>query len=87
MTGLASLVDLLFTFYIFLIFARVILSFARIDPYHPVAQWIMRLTEPLLGPIRNLMPQTGMVDFSPMIAMFVLIVLRQIVLMFLQSIQ
>jgi YggT family protein len=85
MTGAATLVDLLFTFYIFLIFARVILSWARIDPYHPVAQWIYRLTEPVLGPIRNIMPQTGMVDWSPMIAMFVLIILRQIVLVFLQS--
>ncbi len=85
MTGLAALVDLLFTLFIFLIFARVILSMARIDPYHPVAQWVYRLTEPLLGPIRNIMPRTGMIDWSPMIAMFLLIILRQIVLMFLQS--
>jgi YggT family protein len=85
MTGLATLVDLLFTLYIFVIFARVILSWARIDPYHPVVQGIFRLTEPLLAPIRNLMPQTGMVDWSPMIAMFVLIILRQVVVTLLQN--
>ena len=79
------MVDLLFTLYIFVIFARVIMSWVRVDPYHPVAQWIFRLTEPLLGPIRNMMPQTGMVDWSPMIAMFVLIILRQVALMLLQS--
>jgi YggT family protein len=85
MTGIATVVDLLFTVYIFVIFARVIMSWARIDPYHPVAQWIYRLTEPLLGPIRNMMPQTGTVDWSPMIAMFILIILRQVVGMVLQS--
>ena len=85
MTGIAFVVNLLFTLYIFVIFARVIMSWARVDPYHPVAQWIFRLTEPLLGPIRNMMPQTGMVDWSPMIAMFVLIILRQVALMLLQS--
>ncbi len=85
MTGLAALVDILFTLYTFVIFARVILSWARIDPYHPVAQVIYRLTEPILAPIRNLMPQTGMMDWSPMIAMFVLIILRQVVLTLLQS--
>jgi len=85
MTGLAQLVDLLFTLYTFLIIARVFLSWARISPYHPVAEWIYRLTEPVLGPIRNMMPQTGVFDWSPMIAMFALIILRQIVLMFLSS--
>ena len=85
MTGIATVVDLLFTLYIFVIFARVIMSWARIDPYHPVAQWIYRLTEPLLGTIRNMMPQTGTVDWSPMIAMFILIILRQVVGMVLQS--
>jgi YggT family protein len=83
MTGLAALIDLLFTLYTFLIIGRVFLSWARISPYHPVAEWIYRLTEPLLGPIRNMVPQTGMFDWSPMIAMFVLIVLRQIVFMLL----
>ena len=85
MTGLATLVDILFTLYIFVIFARVILSWVRIDPYHPVAQGIFRLTEPLLAPIRNLMPQTGMVDWSPMIAMFVLIIFRQVVVTLLRN--
>jgi YggT family protein len=85
MMGLASLIDLLFTLYTFVIFARVILSWARVDPYHPVAQVIYRLTEPLLAPIRNMMPQTGMMDWSPMIAMFVLIILRQVIITLLQS--
>jgi YggT family protein len=85
MAELTTLVDFLFTLYFLLIIGRVFLSWARISPYHPVAEWIHRLTEPLLGPIRNMMPPTGMFDWSPMIAMFVLIILRQIVLTLLYS--
>jgi YggT family protein len=85
MTGLVQLVNLFFTLYTFLIFGRVLLSWARISPYHPVAEWIYRLTEPVLAPIRNMMPQTGMVDWSPMIAMFALMILRQIVVMLVLS--
>ena len=85
MTGLASLIDILYTLYIFLILGRSLLSWGNISPYHPVVQWIYRLTEPILAPIRNMLPQTGAVDWSPMIAVFGLIILRQIVVMILLS--
>lgn len=81
MTGLASLVDALFTLYMFLIIGRVLLSMTNVNPYHPVMQWIIRLTEPLLSPIRNMMPRTGTVDWSPMIAVFGLFIVQQIVKM------
>jgi YggT family protein len=83
MAGLASLVDLLFTLYTFVIIGRVLLVMANVNPYHPVMQWIFRLTEPVLRPIRNLMPRTGMVDWSPMVAVFGLFILQQIIRMIL----
>jgi YggT family protein len=79
MAGLASLIDLLFTLYTFLIIGRVLLVMANVNPYHPVMQWIIRLTEPVLSPIRNMMPRTGMVDWSPMVAVVGLFILQQIV--------
>jgi YggT family protein len=83
MSGLVSLIDLLFTLYTFLILARVMLSWTRVSPYHPVAEWIYRFTEPLLAPIRNMLPPSGTIDWSPMIAMFVVMILQQLVLMLL----
>ena len=83
MAGLASLVDLVFTLYTFLIIGRVLLVMANFNPYHPVMQWIFRLTEPVLSPIRSLMPRTGMVDWSPMVAVFGLFILQQIIRMIL----
>lgn len=45
-----------------------------LEPYHPARQFTIRLFEPLLAPIRRLLPQGGMLDFSPL----VLIILVQL---------
>ena len=77
---LAYVVDIAFEVYIFILFARVICSWIRVNPYGKVFQFIFSLTEPLLAPIRRLMPKTMMLDFSPMILMFVLILLQRLLL-------
>ena len=77
---LAYVVDSAFEVYIFILFARVICSWIRVNPYGKVFQFIFSLTEPLLAPIRRLMPKTMMLDFSPMILMLVLILLQRLLL-------
>jgi YggT family protein len=57
-----------------LVIVQVALSYFM-SPFHPVRQAIDRLVEPLLAPIRRLLPQTGMLDFSPLI----LIILVQLI--------
>ena len=49
-----------------IVLAHVILSYFM-DPYHPVRAFIDRLVEPLLAPIRRVVPLLGMMDFSPVI--------------------
>jgi len=62
----------------------VILSWLRFDPYHPVSTLVHQITEPILAPIRRLLPPTGMIDFSPLVALVLLqviqVALRQILL-------
>ncbi len=57
-----------------LLIASVVLSYFM-SPFHPVRQTIDRIVQPLLIPIRRILPQTGMIDFSPL----VLIILLQII--------
>jgi len=57
-----------------LILLKVILSYFM-DPFHPIRQSIDRLIEPLLRPIRQVVPSFGRFDFSPLI----LLILVQIV--------
>ncbi len=63
--------------YIIALFAQAILSWVAPHGGHgnPVAAILYYLTEPLLRPIRRLLPDTGMIDFSPMAAMIGLYVL------------
>ena len=59
--------------------ARVILSwFPNVDRSNPLIQILFTVTEPVLRPIREMMPQTGMVDLSPLIVFLVIQVLMTI---------
>jgi YggT family protein len=49
------------------VFARVILSFLDPAGRSPFAGFIISTTEPILAPVRRLLPRTGMIDFSPLI--------------------
>jgi len=53
-------------------FARIILSWIGYNPNNPLHNIIHEITEPILAPIRQILPRFGMFDFSPMIAIFVL---------------
>ena len=77
---LAYVIDIAFEVYIFLIFARVICSWIRVNPYGKIYQLIFSMTEPLLAPIRRLMPRTMMLDFSPIILMIFMIVLQRLLI-------
>ena len=63
-----------------LVISRVLLSWINPRFEGPVARFLYETTEPLLSPIRRVLPQTGMIDFSPLILMLVLGVLVRLVL-------
>jgi YggT family protein len=65
---------------VLLVIAHVILSYFM-DPYHPVRAFIDRLVDPLLNPIRRIVPLVGMFDFSA----FILIILVQLIAYLLES--
>jgi YggT family protein len=52
-----------------LIFARIILSWVNVGGYQ-IRDLVFRLTEPMLAPVRRLMPDTAGFDLSPMIVLF-----------------
>ncbi len=84
--GVLGLVQLLFDLYIIVLLARVLLSWVQVDPRNPLVNLIHQLTEPLLAPIRRMLPPSGPLDFSPMVALIVVWVAEQIVLTLLRSV-
>jgi YggT family protein len=65
-----------------LLLARVLLSwFPNVDRSNPIIQLLYDITEPVLRPIRELLPQTGMIDFSPLILFLVIQVMMRLLIM------
>ena len=77
MLALAQTVQLLFTAINILILIRILLTWApmagiQIDPYNPVVSFIIRAADLFLEPFRRVIPPIAGMDLSPMIAIFVL---------------
>lgn len=77
-SSIAELIHLIFTVFNLLILGRVLLGWINLDPYHPVAQFLYRTTEPFLEPIRKVMPSMGMFDLSPIVVIIIAAVLENI---------
>lgn len=71
---LRTIISALQQILILLVILSVILSYFM-DPFHPIRRGVDRIVEPMLSPIRRVVPLIGMLDFSPL----VLIILIQIV--------
>jgi YggT family protein len=81
MEVLVYLINLLARLLTLMVLAQAIMSYF-VSPYHPIRQAVDRLLEPVYAPIRRILPQTGMIDFSPL----VLIILVQVVAWLLVSV-
>ncbi len=58
---------------------RALLSWVVRDRNNPVVRALDTITEPILQPLRQIMPRTGMIDLTPMVAMLLLFFLANIV--------
>lgn len=71
-----SLIEQLAVFLFMAIIVVVVLSFIAPDGRNPAAQLVWSLTEPVLGPARRLLPPMGGLDFSPLLVLFLIHVVR-----------
>lgn len=73
--ALAQGLDLFLGFISLLIIVRALISWVNPDPYNPIVQFLSRATDPILNPIRRIMPVLP-IDISPIIAYFLIVVVR-----------
>jgi len=76
--AIAYILDAVITFFMIVLFARVILSWIRL-PNNQIVHFIYQVTEPVLSPIRRRLPMTWGIDISPMIVFLLIIVIRMVV--------
>lgn len=73
------ILNVLLTFLLIMQFAivgRAIMSWFDRSQSNPVSQFLIQLTEPIVAPIRAILPPMGMIDLSPLVAIIVLLILR-----------
>ena len=84
MSGAATLVYYIIQVFTIAIFARVVLSWFMIRPTSgfvvSLYQILFQITEPILGPLRRIIPTIGMFDISPIVAIILLQVIGQVLI-------
>ena len=73
--GVAKVVDVLLTIFYWLVLVRALISWVSPDPYNPIVQFLYRMTEPLLEPVRRRLPPMA-IDISPIIVFLAIIFLQ-----------
>lgn len=61
----------------FAIIGRALISWVDPRGTNPVSRFLIELTEPIVAPIRSVMPRMGMIDLSPLVAILLLRLLTQ----------
>lgn len=79
-TFLRVFVQLLVTALFIVVTGRVLISWINPRFEGPVARFLYETTEPLLSPIRRVLPQAGMIDLSPMVLGMVLLILMRVLI-------
>ena len=66
--GIATVLDYALSLYMWVIIARALISWVNPDPWNPIVQFLDRVTEPVLSPIRRRLSWRMGIDLSPLIA-------------------
>jgi YggT family protein len=77
-SALATILNYVLEIYTWVIIIRALISWVNPDPYNPVVQFLYKVTEPVLHPLRKLMRtySTG-IDLSPLVAILIIMFLKQ----------
>ena len=83
---LIQLIVTLRSILVLIVLVSVILSYFM-DPYHPVRRFLDRIVEPMLMPIRRVVPLFGMLDFSPLILILLIQLIANLLIRILYSLR
>jgi YggT family protein len=71
-------VDLLFNILQFAIIVRALMSWFNPRPDNPIVVLLNDITEPVLAPLRRIVPRLGMIDITPLVAILLMSVIQQV---------
>jgi YggT family protein len=77
--GLITIIDIIVYTITIVLILHALMSFAPLEPWHPVRRTLAQIAEPIVQPFRNLIPPVGMFDFSIMVALIVIQILGELI--------
>lgn len=81
LVAVANLLSIILTILYWLILIRALISWVNPDPYNPIVQFLYKTTEPILYPIRKILPLQMSIglDISPIIAFLIILFLKSFI--------
>ena len=76
--NIITIINIVAQLLVLLVFVSVILSYFM-DPYHPIRRGVDNIVEPMLSPIRRVVPTLGMLDFSPLVLILLIQLLKNLI--------
>ncbi len=78
LNAFAKVLDMALNFFMWVVIIRALITWVNPDPYNPIVQFLTRVTEPILSPIRRLLPTYRIgLDLSPFIAILIIYFMRE----------
>lgn len=84
MLTLTFLVKTVIELYVMVLLIRIWMQWSRCDFYNPFAQFVVKITQPIVGPLRKVIPSLGPIDTSSLLVAFILTTLKYPVLLLIQ---
>ncbi|SUW62304.1 YGGT family [Buttiauxella agrestis] len=84
MLTLTFLVKTLIELYVMVLLIRIWMQWSRCDFYNPFAQFIVKITQPIVGPLRRVIPSMGPIDTSSLLVAFILTTMKYPILLLIQ---
>ncbi|MGF1697349.1 YggT family protein [Vibrio kyushuensis] len=85
MSSMSFLISTLFDLYIMVVMLRIWLQASRADFYNPFSQFIVKATQPVVAPLRRVIPSIGSIDLATILFAYVLCVLKFVALVMINS--
>ncbi|WP_024561876.1 YggT family protein [Franconibacter pulveris 601] len=85
MLTLTFLVKTLIELYVMVLLLRIWMQWSRCDFYNPFAQFIVKITQPVIGPLRRIIPSLGPIDTASLLVAFILTTLKYPLLLLIQA--
>jgi YggT family protein len=84
--NIITIISIVSQLLVLLVFISVILSYFM-DPYHPIRRGVDNIVQPMLAPIRRVVPTVGMLDFSPLVLILLIQLVKSLIISLLLSLR